>query len=77
MLRNKYGSNMVVKDKQDLDYLIDMAVTDVGCDYGEVLEHLINDVEDPKYSAALKYNVMKKTSWFLSYLHTNLELRSK
>lgn len=69
MIKSKYGPGMVAKDKQELDAVIDNAIEDVGLDYGLLLEAVAADISDGKYSQALKYNVVNRTSWFLKYLH--------
>ena len=74
MIRNKYGPDMVAKDKKDLDEVIESAIAEVGPDYGAVLEVVVADIDDGHYSKALKYNVMRRTSWFLNYLRTSVEI---
>jgi len=75
MIRNKYGPNMIAKDKETLDSMLNMIIADVGLDYGTVLEQITAVVEAGDYSQALKYNVLKRTSWFLSYLKNFIDLK--
>lgn len=75
MLKNKYGPDMVVADKDALDEILENTIKRFGSDYGVVLETVCDTIDIGDYSRALKSNAMHKTSWFRKYIQSYLEVK--
>lgn len=76
MLKSKLGPGLVVKDVDMLNTFIEDAISDVGTDYGLVLECVSAKIlSSNDCSPALKANAIRNGSWYRKKIFDEIELR--